>query len=78
MGSRDALKGLLQRRRPVLRVQLAMLYSGVFIGLVVALFAASSVLFGTSNVFFGHSQSVYHPGGAPATRNSALTASLTL
>jgi signal transduction histidine kinase len=66
MGVGDSVKRLLQARRPVLRVQLALLYSGVFIGLVVVLFAASSVLFGTSNVFFGHSQSAYHVGAAPA------------
>jgi signal transduction histidine kinase len=66
MPFRDSLMGLLQVRRPVLRVQLALLYSGVFIGLVVILFAASSVLFGTSNVLFGHSQSAYHVGAAPA------------
>jgi signal transduction histidine kinase len=61
-----SLKAVLQGRRPVLRVQLALLYSGVFIGLVVILFAASSVLFGTSNVFFGHSASAYHAGALPA------------
>ena len=44
----ETLLGLLHRQRPVLRVQLALLYSGVFIGLVVVLFAASSVLFGTA------------------------------
>src|SRR6202142_626683 len=66
--------GLLHRKRPVLRVQLALLYSGVFVGLVVALFLASSVLFGTANVFFGHSQMAYHPGqtaAAAAGRNRA-------
>lgn len=46
----ESVLGLLHRQRPVLRVQLALLYSGVFIGLVVVLFAASSVLFGTANV----------------------------
>jgi signal transduction histidine kinase len=60
------LTGLLHRQRPVLRVQLALLYSGVFVGLVVILFLASSVLFGTRNVFFGHSQSAFHPGAAAA------------
>lgn len=64
--ARDSVTGLLQGQRPVLRVQLALLYSGVFIGLVVVLFAASSVLFGTSNVLFGHSQMAAHAGGAPA------------
>ena len=62
----ESLTGLLHRRRPVLRVQLALLYSGVFVGLVVLLFLASSVLFGTANVFFGHSQMAYHPGAAAA------------
>ena len=62
----ESLTGLLYRRRPVLRVQLALLYSGVFVGLVVLLFLASSVLFGTANVFFGHSQMAYHPGAAAA------------
>jgi signal transduction histidine kinase len=66
MRSTDAFMGLLRGRRPVLRVQLALLYSSVFIGLVLVLFAASSALFGTSNVFFGHSQSAYHVGAAPA------------
>jgi signal transduction histidine kinase len=56
----------LRRRRPVLRVQLALLYSGLFVGLVVVLFLASSVLFGTANVFFGHSQMAFHPGAAAA------------
>jgi signal transduction histidine kinase len=73
MGTTDSLKRLLQARRPVLRVQLALLYSGVFIGLVVVLFAASSVLFGTSNVFFGHSQSAYHVGAAPANPSPGPT-----
>jgi signal transduction histidine kinase len=62
----DSLTGLLPRQRPVLRVQLALLYSGVFVGLVVVLFLASSVLFGTANVFFGHSQTAFHPGAAAA------------
>jgi signal transduction histidine kinase len=69
----ESLKGLLRRERPVLRVQLALLYSGVFIGLVVILFAASSVLFGTSNVFFGHSQSAYRVGAAPANPSPGPT-----
>ena len=69
----DSLTGLLRGRRPVLRVQLALLYSGVLIGLVVVLFAASSVLFGTSNVFFGHSQSAYRVGAAPAHRSAGPT-----
>jgi signal transduction histidine kinase len=73
MGAANSAKRLLQARRPVLRVQLALLYSGVFIGLVVVLFAASSVLFGTSNVFFGHSQSVYRVGAAPAHPSSGPT-----
>jgi signal transduction histidine kinase len=69
----ESLTGLLHRKRPVLRVQLALLYSGVFVGLVVILFLASSVLFGTANVFFGHSQSAFHPGraGVAAARQSA-------
>jgi signal transduction histidine kinase len=68
-----SLTGLLHRRRPVLRVQLALLYSGVFVSLVVILFLASSVLFGTANVFFGHSQTAFHPGpaAAAAARQSA-------
>jgi signal transduction histidine kinase len=66
-----SLTGLLHRQRPVLRVQLALLYSGVFVGLVVVLFLASSVLFGTANVFFGHSQSAFHQGAAAAARRSA-------
>ena len=60
----ESLAGLVSRKRPVLRVQLALLYSGVFVGLVVVLFLASSVLFGTANVFFGHSQMAYHPGAS--------------
>jgi signal transduction histidine kinase len=69
----ESLTGLLHRRRPVLRVQLALLYSSVFVGLVVILFLASSVLFGTANVFFGHSQMAFHPGpaAAAAARQSA-------
>ncbi|MFZ0386161.1 MAG: HAMP domain-containing sensor histidine kinase [Solirubrobacteraceae bacterium] len=61
-----SLTGLLHRRRPVLRVQLALLYSGVFVGLVVILFLASSLLFGTANVFLGHRQVAFHPGSAAA------------
>ncbi|MDQ6807575.1 MAG: HAMP domain-containing histidine kinase [Actinomycetota bacterium] len=67
----ESLTGVLHRQRPVLRVQLALLYSGVFVGLVVVLFLASSVLFGTANVFFGHSQTAFHPGAAAAARRSA-------
>jgi signal transduction histidine kinase len=66
----ESIIGLLHRRRPVLRVQLALLYSGVFVALVVMLFLASSVLFGTANVFFGHSQMAAHPGAAATTHNS--------
>jgi signal transduction histidine kinase len=62
----EPIAGLLPRQRPVLRVQLALLYSGVFIGLVVVLLLASAVLFGTSNVFFGHSAVAYHRGAAAA------------
>jgi signal transduction histidine kinase len=67
----ESLTGLLHGKRPVLRVQLALLYSGVFVGLVVILFLASSVLFGTANVFFGHTQTAFHPGAAAAARQSA-------
>src|ERR1700733_13569591 len=69
----EALTRLLPRQRPVLRVQLALLYSGVFVGLVVVLFLASSVVFGTANVFFGHSEVAFRPGpaGAAAARQSA-------
>src|ERR1700690_2587075 len=63
--------GLLHRKRPVLRVQLALLYSGVFVGLVVVLFLASSVLFGTANVFFGHSQTAFRQGSAAARQSAA-------
>jgi signal transduction histidine kinase len=62
----ESLTRVLHRRRPVLRVQLALLYSGVFVGLVVILFLASSLLFGTANVFFGHSQMAFHQGSAAA------------
>ncbi len=62
----ESLTRLLHRQRPALRVQLALLYSGVFVGLVVVLFLASSVVFGTANVFFGHSQTAFHPGAAAA------------
>ena len=73
MRAPKSLTGLLHRQRPVLRAQLALLYSGVFVGLVVILFAASSVLFGTANVFFGHSEVAYRPGAAAAAaaRNSS-------
>jgi signal transduction histidine kinase len=67
----ETVTGLLHRQRPVLRVQLALLYSGVFVGLVVVLFLASSVLFGTANVFFGHDQVAFHPGAAAAARRNA-------
>jgi signal transduction histidine kinase len=75
----ESVAGLLHRQRPVLRVQLALLYSGVFVGLVVVLFLASSVLFGTANVFFGHSQIAFHPGAAAAAaaRRSAAGAKFT-
>jgi signal transduction histidine kinase len=43
----------------------------VFVGLVVVLFLASSVVFGTANVFFGHSQLAFHPGAAGAARQGA-------
>jgi signal transduction histidine kinase len=62
----ESLTGLRHRQRRVLRVQLALLYSGVFVALVVILFVASSVLFGSANVFFGHSQVAFHPGSARA------------
>ena len=65
----EPLSALLPRQRPVLRLQLALLYSGVFVGLVVILFLASSILFGTANVFFGHAQAAFHPGH-PAARSS--------
>jgi signal transduction histidine kinase len=67
----ESLARLLDRKRPVLRVQLALLYSAVFVGLIVFLFLASSVLFGTANVFFGHSQMPFHQGAAAAARQSA-------
>ncbi|MGP0053838.1 MAG: ATP-binding protein, partial [Solirubrobacteraceae bacterium] len=70
----QSLTGLPHRKRPVLRVQLALLYSGVFVGLVVILFLASSVLFGTANVFFGHTQTAFHPGPSAATGARHTTA----
>lgn len=66
----DRLGALIQTRRPVLRVQLALLYTAVFIGLVVVLLLASSVLFGTKNVLFGHSQMAYHGGGQGAAQGA--------
>src|ERR1700761_6675838 len=77
MRSSASLIRLLPRRRPVLRVQLALLDWGVFVGLVVVLFLASSVLFGTANVLFGHSQVAYHPGAA-AVRQGATGTQFTL
>ena len=71
MGLTESLTSLLGRKRPVLRVQLALLYSCVFVGLVVVLFVASSVLFGTANVFFGHDQVAFHAGAGTAARQSA-------
>src|SRR5579871_4662002 len=71
MRPRESMTDLLRRRRPVLRVQLALLYTGVFIGLVVALFFASSLLFGTANVFFGHAEVAYRPGAAGAANGGA-------
>ncbi len=62
----ESLTGVLPRQRPVLRAQLTLLYSGVFVGLVVMLLLASTVLFGTANVFFGHSVAAFHPGAAAA------------
>lgn len=67
----ESVARLSRRRRPVLRVQLALLYSGVFVGLVVILFLASSVLFGTANVFFGHSQQAFRPGLAASSVHGA-------
>lgn len=64
MHLRERMPALLKARRPVLRVQLALLYTAVFIGLVVVLLLASSVLFGTKNVLFAHSQMAYQRGGA--------------
>ncbi len=71
----EALTGVLPRQRPVLRVQLTLLYSGVFVALVLVLFLASTALFGTANVFFGHTATAYHPGAAAAAtaRHSART-----
>ena len=67
---RERLGALFQARRPVLRVQLALLYTAVFVGLVVVLLLASSVLFGTKNVLFGHSQLAYHAGARAAAQGS--------
>ena len=72
MRLRARLGSLYRARRPVLRVQLALLYTAVFIALVVVLLLASSVLFGTKNVLFGHSQLAYH-GGASATAQGSVT-----
>ena len=69
----EPMAELLRRKRPVLRVQLALLYSGVFVALVVVLFLASSVLFGTANVFFGHSEMAYHPGVSAGSGHGAAT-----
>jgi signal transduction histidine kinase len=66
----ESVTGVLHGKRPVLRVQLALLYSGVFVGLVVVLFLASSVVFGTANVFFGHSQMAYRPGASVPAQSS--------
>jgi signal transduction histidine kinase len=74
---RDSLAGRLYGRRPVLRVQLALFYSCVFVGLVVVMFLASSALFGTKNVFFGHSQFAFHPG-ASATAHGSGTSSFSV
>ncbi len=70
MRLRERLGALLHTRRPVLRVQLALLYTAVFVGLVVALLLASSVLFGTKNVLFGHSQLAYHAGAQLSAHGS--------
>jgi signal transduction histidine kinase len=70
MRARERVSALLQARRPVLRVQLALLYTAVFVGLVVVLLLASSVLFGTRNVLFAHSQLAYHGGSRTAAQGS--------
>lgn len=70
MRLREHLGSVVSGRRPVLRVQLALLYTAVFVGLVVVLLLASSVLFGTKNVLFAHSQMAYHGGTRAATQGS--------
>jgi signal transduction histidine kinase len=57
MSARRQLTSLFRVKRPVLRVQLTLLYSGLFLGLLAA------VLFAT-NVLYGHS-SAQAPEGAP-------------
>ena len=54
---------LFHMKRPVLRVQLTLLYSGLFIGLLTAVLAAISFRFGI-NILFGRSEMRAPAGGA--------------
>jgi signal transduction histidine kinase len=62
---------LLRLKRPVLQVQLTLLYSGLFIGLLAAVLLAISFLFGTTNVLFGKSETRAPAGAVPAQHGAA-------
>src|SRR5271157_2387848 len=61
----QSAKSLVRMKRPVLRVQLTLLYSGLFIGLLAAVLLLISFLFGTTNLLFGTSE-MRAPAGAAA------------
>jgi signal transduction histidine kinase len=70
MRGRQEAMSLFKRQRPVLRMQLTLLYSGLFVGLLAAVLLAISFLFGTTNVLFDRTSS-RAPAGAAAAQHAA-------
>lgn len=63
---------LLHMKRPVLRVQLTLLYSGLFIGLLAAVLLAISFLFGTTNLLV-RTSARRAPAGAAASAQHSIS-----
>jgi signal transduction histidine kinase len=61
----------LRGRRPTLRIQITLLYAGVFLGLLAALLVGTSVLFKTRNLLFGRSEMRAPPGGGAIAQHGA-------
>jgi signal transduction histidine kinase len=62
---------LLRFKRPVLRMQLTLLYSGLVIALLAVVLLAISLLFGTTNVVFGRSETRAPAGAVPVQHGAA-------
>ena len=58
-------------RRPTLRIQITLLYAGIFLAVLAAVLVGTSVLFKTRNLIFGHSEARAPRGNSAIAQHAA-------